>query len=78
MYLQRANRLKKVTDINFTFADESQGGGGRGRGGLGRGDEVAMTVIAETVMIVMAMDLVETPMDLAEVVDPVGARTSSI
>ena len=41
-------------------------------------DEVAMTVIAETVMIVVAMDLVETPMDLAEVVDPVGARKSSI
>ena len=41
-------------------------------------NEVAMTVIAETVMIVVAMDLVETPMDLAEGVDPVGARTSSI
>jgi len=37
VYLQRANRQKKVTDINFTFADESRGGGGRGRGGRGRG-----------------------------------------
>merc|ERR1719282_1659316 len=40
VYLQRANRQKKVTDINFTFADESRGGGGggrgRGRGGRGR------------------------------------------
>ena len=37
VYLQRANRQKKVTDINFTFADESRGGGGRGRGRGGRG-----------------------------------------
>merc|ERR1719449_266012 len=40
VYLQRANRQKKITDINFTFADESRGGGGggrgRGRGGRGR------------------------------------------
>merc|ERR1711936_1477689 len=36
VYLQRANRQKKITDINFTFADESRGGGG-GRGGRGRG-----------------------------------------
>ena len=46
-------------------------------------NEVAMTVIAETVMIVVAMDLavvdlVVMPMDLAEVVDHVGARKSSI
>ena len=45
--------------------------------------EVAMTVIAETVMIVVAMDLavvdlVEMPEDLAEVVDPVGAGKSLI
>jgi len=38
VYLQRANRQKKITDINFTFADESRGGGGGGRGrGRGRG-----------------------------------------
>merc|ERR1712029_958408 len=41
VYLQRANRQKKITDINFTFADESRGGGGgrgRGRGRGGRRD----------------------------------------
>jgi len=41
VYLQRANRQKKV-NINFTFADESRGGRGgpgRGRGGRGRGGE---------------------------------------
>ena len=41
VYLQRANRQKKV-NINFTFADESRGGGGgrgRGRGGRGRGGD---------------------------------------
>jgi len=38
---QASARRKKITDINFTFADESRGGGmgrGRGRGGRGRGD----------------------------------------